>query len=84
MRPVETRLQRLNIGETSVKHRLNIGGHALQVTGGIEKKGLLSKALYNFAFANQSWMMRFTGYRNPFWDIVVFSNVRASLGGRIR
>jgi len=55
-----------------------------KVRGGVEAKGGITKALFNIGFSNQSWMLRNLGFRNPVWDILLFSKVRQALGGRIR
>jgi len=54
-----------------------------KVMAGLEEKGPVAKALYDTAFANQSWCMSM-GFRNPLWDLLLFNKIKDALGGRVR
>jgi len=54
-----------------------------KVMQGLEAKGKVAQMLFDVAVSNQSWCMSM-GFRNPIWDLVLFSKVREALGGRIR
>src|SRR5690606_18312105 len=53
------------------------------ITEFIESKGALSRALFKWALAYKTFWMRL-GYGTPLWDKLIFSKVRAGLGGRIK
>mmetsp|Transcript_4210 Transcript_4210/g.12039 ORF Transcript_4210/g.12039 Transcript_4210/m.12039 type:complete len:690 (-) Transcript_4210:176-2245(-) len=49
----------------------------------VEAKGYVAKSLFSVGFSVQSWCVSM-GFRNPFWDWILFNNVRKALGGNIR
>jgi len=49
----------------------------------VEAKGRVARALFSVGFRTQAWCVSM-GFRNPFWDWILFNNVRKALGGNIR
>mmetsp|Transcript_4209 Transcript_4209/g.12034 ORF Transcript_4209/g.12034 Transcript_4209/m.12034 type:complete len:694 (-) Transcript_4209:64-2145(-) len=49
----------------------------------VEAKGRVARALFSVGFRTQAWCVSM-GFRNPFWDWLLFNNVRKAFGGRMR